>query len=522
MAPDDACLEARFDRLQECLVGQAEELTSYSERPHTVVVIPSLTLDRRQLEKIRGISYYEERMLYLLLLLRQPRSRVVLVTSQLVDTRTIDYVLALLPRPEMRSARERLTVLSTNDWSPRPLSEKVLERPWLVERIRSHIPDPTRAHMITFNMTRIEMRLALALGIPAVGNPPRLAGWGTKSGARKAFREAGIPLPEGIEDLSGPDDVPAAIEEVWSRVPTGRRIVVKLNEGFSGEGNAILDLGPLARVAPGRASRPKRLEAIERALPNLEFQQEAEDWGSFGEQLSARGGVVEAFLEGEPKQSPSAQLKVDVLGRLSLLSTHDQILGGRHDQVFLGCRFPADASYRMALQDQARRVGEVLAAKGVRGRFSVDFVAIPRGNDYEVYAIEVNLRLGGTTHPFASMDYLVQGRYDQETGLYLAPDGRPRCYVASDNVEEPWLRGLLPADLHTIIESEGLGFDHQTRTGSIFHMLGSASQFGKVGYTCVADDCGNAMLTFESVRERLREAAGVPRIPWVAEGAAAT
>lgn len=510
MREPDAEIEKAFENLQELLKEQAPELTDFSEREHTVVVIPSLTLDNEQLEKIHGISYYEERMLYLLLLLRQPKARVVLVTSQQVDHRTIDYVLRLLPNKELESARDRLVCLSTNDWTPRPLSAKVIERPWLVKRIRGLVKDPSRAHLVTFNMTHLEMRLAVTLGIPVVGCDPRLEYLGTKSGNRNVFREAGVEFPDGIEDLRSGDDVAGAIEEVWARNPGLSRVLVKLNEGFSGEGNAILDLRELHRLRPGEAPKKRRLSALSRALESLEFQGAGETWENFSRQFAVRGGIVEAFVEGDVKRSPSVQLKVDVLEKLHVLSTHDQVLGGVMDQVFLGCRFPADDAYRRAITERSRRVGEVLKAKGVSGRFGVDFMAVETAEGWDLTAIEINIRRGGTTHPFASMHYLVQGSYDEESGRYFAPDGSERCYQASDNVEEDFLAGLLPVDLHTILEHENLGYDHAAMTGNVFHMLGAASQFRKIGYTSISTDAAAAAALFEDTREKLRRASAEP------------
>ena len=40
------------------------------------------------------------------------------------------------------------------------------------------------------------------------------------------------------------------------------------------------------------------------------------------------------------------------------------------------------------------------------------------------YAIEINLRKGGTTHPFLTLQFLTDGRYDAETGLFRHPRRR--------------------------------------------------------------------------------------------------
>ena len=133
------------------------------------------------------------------------------------------------------------------------------------------------------------------------------------------------------------------------------------------------------------------------------------------------GGVVEAFVEGEIKQSPSAQARVNALGAAQMISTHDQVLGGPSGQVFLGCTFPADEAYRMEIQEAGQKVADVLATKGVIGRFATDFVSVqqPDGS-WNHQAIEVNLRKGGTTHPFLTLKFLTGGEYDTRDGLFLS------------------------------------------------------------------------------------------------------
>ncbi len=50
------------------------------------------------------------------------------------------------------------------------------------------------------------------------------------------------------------------------------------------------------------------------------------------------------------------------------------------------------------------------------------------------YAIEINLRKGGTTHPFLMLQFLTGGKYNAETGEYVTAGGNKRFYFASDNV----------------------------------------------------------------------------------------
>ncbi|WP_412068614.1 peptide ligase PGM1-related protein [Rubrivirga sp. IMCC43871] len=473
--PDE---RAAFAALQASFRGQFERVFPDRLAPRTVVVVPSLTMPPDELAKIDGVHHYEERMLFTLMLLRLPHTRLVFVTSQPVAPGIVDYYLHLLPGIPAVHARERLKMLACHDASPIPLLRKVLDLPRLVHRIRDAIRDVSAAHLTCFNATALERTLAVRLGIPLYACDPDLAHLGTKSGSRKTFRAAGVDLPDGAEDLRDLDDAADALAALKGRDPGLRRAVVKLNDGFSGEGNAVVSF----EGAPGEG-----LAAwVRRELPGrLRFEAATETVEHYAASFAAMGGVVEAFVDGEGKVSPSVQCRIDPVGRASVISTHDQILGGPSGQVFLGCTFPAAAAYRQALHDAGERVADQLAAQGVLGRFGVDFVSVPQGDGWRHVAIEINLRKGGTTHPFDMLEYLTDGTYDEATGLYRTPSGEPRAYVATDNLVREAYRGLTPRDLIDLAVDHRLHFHGATQEGVVFHLIGALSEFGKVGLLCI-------------------------------------
>jgi hypothetical protein len=141
---------------------------------------------------------YEERFLFLLLLLRQPRARLIYVTSQAIHPDIVDYYLDLLPGVISVHAKKRLFLVSPLDGSACPLTQKLLERPQLLRHIRSLIPDFRRAHHVPFNTTTLERDLAPQLGIPMYSADPRYFALGTKSGARRIFTDAGVPHLLGL------------------------------------------------------------------------------------------------------------------------------------------------------------------------------------------------------------------------------------------------------------------------------------------------------------------------------------
>ncbi|MCB9714016.1 MAG: carboxylate-amine ligase [Myxococcales bacterium] len=490
----------RFADLQRQLQSRFQRFTDDVTVPYTAVVIPSQSFDPRELAKIDGVAHYEERSLFNLMLMRHPRLRVVFVTSKRIDPLIVDYYLHQMRGVPPAHARRRLLLLDCDDATPRPLTEKILERPRLLRRIKDAIDDPEMAHLVHFNSTPLERTLAVQLGIPMNATDPSLSYLGTKSGCRKAFARAGIPVAEGREDLRDEHDVAAALAEVWEARPHTRRMVVKLDDSFSGEGNALLDLAPLHEVAPGgRASSAQRAAALEAALPSLRFEAKGLGWEEYRTQLRGMGGVCEAWIEGEGKRSPSVQLRINPAHEVQAISTHDQVLGGPSGQIFQGATFPADPSYRLEIQALGEQVGQVLADDGVIGRFAVDFLVVPAsepGTPPRITAVEINLRQGGTTHCFNTLRFITDGRYERETGRFLTRLGHERAYFATDTIQQPRYRGLLPFDLIDLLVVNGIhvGADD---TGVVFHLLGCLSQYGKLGCTAISHTPEQARALYE-------------------------
>ena len=104
--------------------------------------------------------------------------------------------------------------------------------------------------------------------------------------------------------------------------------------------------------------------------------------------------------------------------------------------------FPANPEYAPAITREAAKIGARLAREGVIGRFALDFVAVKNDADeWDIYAIEINLRKGGTTHPFLTLQFLTDGHYDPETATFTAPSGKQKFFIASDHVESPRVPG---------------------------------------------------------------------------------
>ena len=151
-------------------------------------------------------------------------------------------------------------------------------------------------------------------------------------------------------------------------------------------------------------------------------------------------------------------------GQVDVMSTHDQMLGGPHGQTYFGCHFPADPEYAQQIAAEALKVGRRLAREGVIGR------ALGRlrrrakeDGDWQPYALEINLRCGGTTHPLFALTTLTDGVYDPLAGEYRTRLGDVKHYAATDHLDSPAYRSLTPDDLLDVVAERGLGWDARAR-----------------------------------------------------------
>ena len=479
-----------FKSLQQELTFQFQHVFPDRLASKTVVIVPSMTLDREILAKVKGHVYYEERMLCLLMLLRMPQTNIVFVSSLPIDQATIDYYLHLLPGIPSHHARQRLTMLSCYDASAKPLTEKILQRPRLINRIRQKISDAQHSHLVCFNVTEFERTLAVQLAIPVYGCDPDLLYLGSKTGSRTLFRNCGIPMPDGIENLHTQNEIADALYQLKLNNPLLRKAVIKINEGFGGEGNAVYTY----QINVGEAELKK---SIDMSLPYIHIIADKVNHQQFFKKFEDLGGIVEAFIDGDVKASPSVQCRINPLGEIEIISTHDQMFGDEDKQVFIGASFPASTEYSVEIASMATHIAERMAMLGALGRSSIDFLSVFEGNEWTHYAIEINLRKGGTTHPFLMLQFLTDGVYDAASGNYFMPNGQQRFYFASDNVSSSAYIGLTPSDLIDIAMFHGLMYNSTTQEGVMFHLIGALSQYGKLGMVCIASSHERAKKLYE-------------------------
>jgi hypothetical protein len=117
--------------------------------------------------------------------------------------------------------------------------------------------------------------------------------------------------------------------------------------------------------------------------------------------------------------------------------------------------------------------------------------------EWDIYAIEINLRKGGTTHPFLTLQFLTDGSYDHERGVFTTARGEPKCFVATDHLQSPAYRVFTHHDLFDLVARHGLHFDQARQQGVVFHMMNALGEEGTVGLTSVANTPAEANALYD-------------------------
>ena len=134
------------------------------------------------------------------------------------------------------------------------------------------------------------------------------------------------------------------------------------------------------------------------------------------------------------------------------------------------------------------RIARALSAKGMIGFFAVDYLMTQFQEKSEIWAIEINIRQGGTTHPYQTAKLLTNANYIEKKGILVDQKEKNIFYKSNDNFTDQRLIGKTATELLEFINKRSIVFSPQSNKGVVFHMLGALKDHGKIGYTIIAHD----------------------------------
>lgn len=487
----------------------AGNLANFNYRgERTYVVISGMNSDILNLRKVVGLPYYEERMLFFLFLLRYKKTRIIYVTSSGFNTKLFDYYLKLISGDptKIKEMKTRLTHISVDNKRTISLTRKVLDNQRAITKIKKALGDSRKGMLRCYNPGDLERRLAVKIGIPIFGGAEKFDFVGTKSGSRKIFKLAGLDYIPGWIYLKNFTELSIAMAKLLKDHPYYKKLMVKLDYSSSGRGNAVFKAKEFLKENEIEISIKTDINKIARLIRKnfckyVSFQMKGQDCQDYISEFNLNGGIVELYISAENKYSPSVQMCLNPDGQPKIISTHEQILGGPDDQKYVGCIFPARTSHRKSIVKEAKKVGNWMARHNMIGNFGVDFVVVYSQLDptkCKIYPIEINLRKGGTTHPFRIVYFLTGAKYNNKEGM-LYCGKKPIYYLARDIIESKDYKNIKAMDLIDLVLKSRINFNKNTKKGVLVFMPGTIRKYGKFGAVCI----GNSRREAENYYKRL-------------------
>ena len=406
-------------------------------RATTIVVVPSRTIEKFH-EPPAETQAYEERLLCLLLKLRERNLRMVYVTSMPVAQEIVEYYLGLLPADVRDDARDRLTMLSTEDAVPAPALREAVGAP---DAAHPHPLGDHRhqvAHLIPYVTTELEFALGKELGIPVMGADPALAHLGTKSGGAGVVRarRRRAPARGSSTSAAAPTSI-AAIARLRAVRPRHR----------AGGGQARrrrLRRGQRDR----RAARPRPHGHARGAAEDRRTRRR--DAPAGGQRLARRvlrapgagRRIVEERIVARELRSPSVQLELEPEGGRGW---SPRTTRSSRDDRCVGCRFPAAPAYAGAITE-SRRADRRVARGRRRDRARGDRLhRRPQPVRRRGTRTRSRSTCARARRPIRCTRWscVTGGAYDPRSGRASARrTGRTRHYVATDYLASPRLSML--------------------------------------------------------------------------------
>lgn len=384
----------RFEELQDWLRKEWD----LSSRGRVEVHVPSLTLERPtslrskilRLREASGVGRTARSM-------QSDISMCIYVTPFPVPNEALERLI------RQGVAREKIRVLEPEMARSLPqhfsLTETLINSPCTLRRIAA-LCKGRFSVIVPGAVGEAERTLAVETGIPIVGPSPDMSRFvSMKSSARDVFCESDVQCPPGEKILPGTEPA-EVISEALVVNPRTKRWLVKLNDEFHGRGHLWLDVENIpgleellqtCRKTKSRLPEKERQNAKENIRSKLDRYMHAkcvfgsktafQSWQAFASALQEQGGVVESVphvVVGSPAIDLFIHPSEDYRNAsIDVVCTQEQIFKSPYRR--LGSTVPQASVPNFGLRAAGRTCAKNLAARGVIGFVTVDFVAFHEG-----------------------------------------------------------------------------------------------------------------------------------------------
>jgi hypothetical protein len=264
----------------------------------------------------------------------------------------------------------------------------LLYSPKSLKKIKSLVKGK-QAYIVPGIVSQDDIKLSIALGVPIMsGESQKSALYSSKSGCRRIFNLADVPIPIGTYDIYHENEFEISLTKlILSHIHIDTWIF-KIDDENNGRGFAWLEVKSIKAI---KSLRKTKFDANEKLIERIQqlLHQELphkvkiamptlyKNWQEYIADFCKSGGIIEA----QPNcplssiNSPSISFFIEPDGQIEVLGSYDRFC----IRPFIngGCTFPQTSLPNINLSTISKAIGDSLYQKGIIGHVTVDLLAFP-------------------------------------------------------------------------------------------------------------------------------------------------
>ncbi|CAF1395000.1 unnamed protein product, partial [Didymodactylos carnosus] len=369
------------------------------------------------------------------------------------------------------------------------------------------------AYMVTGVSHFDDLYLAEYLDIAVIGCEPEVSYlYSSKSGSKRVFEAATVPLPYGEFDVYNQQQLYESLAQLIIEHLDVQRWLFKIDDDYDGLGIAYCDvvkylpcyktvLKEAARFGDKWAHKWAQEHSYAKVLSELPDVLEQHtiyvnktqfsNWNIFLKVFLTQGGIIEAYPPSDSVTSLTVCIFIEPDGQIRVLCSGDH-LHAESEFSCWGLSFPQSSVDPTELNSYCQKIAEQCKQRNIFGYLDIDFVTFidAKSDKQQLWAVDLSIGYSEHVSMYNVMRYVTTGKFDSSQHLFDvsikqtkrlrnwqngAPEqttiAKSRYAVWSSRLHHTNLSVLHYSVFFQMCRAHGVGFDIKEKQGSVFTLL---------------------------------------------------